>query len=101
MACAESMAEENAKYPPPPKPKAPPPLPIGTYYMLEARYYEIRQITRQTQSGVQTFLGNEWEKPYRLVSGRGNWQEKFVAKYDDRAEALTHLHKLIRRFTKK
>jgi hypothetical protein len=95
-AAEEWVAQENAKYPSPLEPgPPPPPLPIGTNYMLEARYYEIRQITRKTKAGVQTFLGNEWEQPYRLVSGWGTWQEKFIAKYDDRDQALAHLNRLI------
>jgi hypothetical protein len=95
-AAKEWMEEQNAKDPPPPKPAPPPPpFPIGTYYVLEARYYEVRQITRKTKAGVQTFVGNEWERPYGLVSGWGPWQEKFIAKYDDREQALTHLRRLI------
>lgn len=97
-AAGQWCKQKNAEFPTPPKPDPPPPpLPLGTYYILEARYYELRQMTRQTKSGVQTFLGNEWEQPYPLVSGPGDWQEKFIAKYDDRDEALAHLQKLIQK----
>ncbi len=101
-AAEEWALQENIKCPRPPKPDPPrPPFPIGTYYLLEARYYEIRQITRRTNSS-QTFIGDTWEQPYELASGWfggqdlwGTWQEKFIATFDDRDEALTHLHKLI------
>jgi hypothetical protein len=99
--------QRNAEFPPLPKPPAPPPFPFGTYYMLEAVYYEIRQIVRETKTGVQEFTVDGWQKPYRLVRGReafssagrggkrDSWQEKFIAKYDDREQALAHLRRLV------
>lgn len=100
-AAHEWLDEQNARHPPPPKPAPPPPpFPIGTYYMLDAGYYEIRQITRRQY--YEQIVGHEkWKRPYLLARGDSGWQEKFLAKFDARDEALAHLHKLIQRARKK
>jgi hypothetical protein len=102
-AAGEWCAEENNLHPPPPQPPEPPtPFPLGTYYMLEARMYEIRQIVKRTKSGVGSQMFFSWEKPYPLAWGwyggqdhRSTWQEEFIAMYDDREQALAHLRKLV------
>jgi hypothetical protein len=96
-AASDWCKQRNAEFPAPPKPAPPPPpFPIGTYYVLDAGFYEIRRITRQQEYGQ--ILGHEqWKRPYLLASGHSGWQEQFIAKYDDLNEALALLHKLIRK----
>jgi hypothetical protein len=106
-AAMEWCEAENGKQPCPPKPIAPPPpFPIGTYYMLEARLYEIRQIAKLSSRSSHGLIGDRWEQPYELASGWfggqeeelwSTWREILIARFDDRDEALAHLQRLILR----
>jgi hypothetical protein len=72
-----------------------PPFPIGTYYLLEARQYEVRRIVKTTESGAGNKLFFYWDEPYQLMEGHSGWMEKCIAKYDDREEAMAHLRRLV------
>lgn len=98
--------QKNAEFPRPPKPPEPaPPLPIGTYYMLEASYYEIRQIVKRGKGSVGKTIDiarKYGTAPYQFAWGwfggqdhPTTWEEKFIAMYDDREQALAHLRKLV------
>jgi hypothetical protein len=102
-AAEEWCAEENKLHPLPPKPdEPPPPFPLGTYYMLEGRQYEVRQMVKAGKGGDKDIRGYKWERPYELAWGwyggqdhPSTWQEKVIAMYDDREEALAHLRRLV------